>query len=309
MTSRWRKLGQLYVPRERGRHPKLRSHAANPLPIHLEGDVYRVFYCGRDSQNRSSIGAVDIDIAQRNVVNEHHLPFFEHGPPGSFFEAGISIGNCYAVDDAKYMLFMGWRTPPGEHWRGEIGRLRVSADLYLTLDGSQPLLGRDAIDPLSLSYPWVLARSPEEGYDMWYGSTLSWDAGNGEMLHVLQHARSRDGHRWCRKGLALPYALGHAQAFSRPAVLRDGNGRWEMWFSYRSGSGEKYRIGFARSDDGLHWSLDLAAAGISVSNHGWDSEMIEYPFVFDHAGARYLLYNGNSYGRSGFGLAILETSQ
>ncbi|MBB5866436.1 hypothetical protein [Xanthomonas sp. 3058] len=34
--------------------------------------------------------------------------------------------------------------------------------------------------------------------------------------------------------------------------------------------------------------------------------MIEYPFVFDHAGQRYMLYNGNDYGRSGFGLAVLE---
>jgi putative glycosyltransferase len=43
-----------------------------------------------------------------------------------------------------------------------------------------------------------------------------------------------------------------------------------------------------------------------VSLIGWDSEMIEYPFVFDHAGERYMLYNGNGYGKSGFGLAILN---
>ena len=48
--------------------------------------------------------------------------------------------------------------------------------------------------------------------------------------------------------------------------------------------------------------------GIDVSPAGWDSAMIEYPYVFDHGGARYLLYNGNDYGREGFGLAVLETS-
>jgi len=31
-----------------------------------------------------------------------------------------------------------------------------------------------------------------------------------------------------------------------------------------------------------------------------------YPYVFDHAGSRYMLYNGNGYGRTGFGIAILE---
>ncbi len=34
--------------------------------------------------------------------------------------------------------------------------------------------------------------------------------------------------------------------------------------------------------------------------------MIEYPFVFDHKCNRYMLYNGNSYGKTGFGLAVLE---
>jgi hypothetical protein len=31
-----------------------------------------------------------------------------------------------------------------------------------------------------------------------------------------------------------------------------------------------------------------------------------YPCVFDHGGDRFLLYNGNAYGRTGFGLARLE---
>jgi hypothetical protein len=34
--------------------------------------------------------------------------------------------------------------------------------------------------------------------------------------------------------------------------------------------------------------------------------MIEYPAVFDAGGRRYMLYNGNGYGRSGMGLAVLD---
>lgn len=79
-----------------------------------------------------------------------------------------------------------------------------------------------------------------------------------------------------------------------------------MWFSYRSGTGETYRIGYAISSDGKQWKLALNETGIDVSASGWDSEMIEYPFVFDHEGRRYMLYNGNGYGKTGFGLAVLE---
>lgn len=305
MTQYWKKLGQIYVPKESGLHPKLMSHAANPLPVHLDGDVYRVFFSGRDENNRSSVGAVDVDLVERKIINEHYQPFFEHGPVGSFFADGVSIGNCYEADGVRYMLFMGWQSPKNGHWRGDIGRLIVTPELTLELDGSGPFIGCDHLDPISLSYPWVWAR-PSGGYNMWYGSTLDWDAGNGEMLHVIQHASSGDGHHWHRSGLSVPYEIGRAQAFSRPTVIQNQDGGFEMWFSYRSGSGEKYRIGYASSENCLNWTLELDKSGIAVSNNGWDSEMIEYPFVFDHKGSRYMLYNGNGYGKTGFGLAVLD---
>ena len=303
MKQRWRKLGLLYCPPASGRHPALLTHAANPLPVPLGGDLYRVYYSGRDAANRSSVGAVDVDIVEGCVVQDHAEPFFEHGDPGSFFADGVSIGNCYQADGAAYMLFMGWKTPANAHWRGEIGRLRVHADGRLTLAGDAPFMGLSSVDPISLSYPWVL-RGDDGSYRMWYGSTMTWDAGNREMLHVLHGATSRDGHRWTREGLAVPYEIGRAQAFSRPTVVREASRGYSMWFSCRSGCGETYRIGYASSPDAVSWQLALDSAGIDVSPRGWDSEMIAYPFVQEHAGRRYMFYNGNGYGKSGFGLAV-----
>ena len=57
--------------------------------------------------------------------------------------------------------------------------------------------------------------------------------------------------------------------------------------------------------DGKTCKLALEEVGIDVSADGWDSEMIEYPFVFDYKGQRYMLYDGNGYGKTGFGLAVL----
>jgi hypothetical protein len=34
--------------------------------------------------------------------------------------------------------------------------------------------------------------------------------------------------------------------------------------------------------------------------------MIQYPHVFDHNGERYMLYIGNEYGKTDFGLAVLD---
>ena len=299
---RWQKLGRIFECR--GIHPRLASHAANPLAIRLQDDIYRIYYGARDEFNRTSVGAVDIDIEQRRIVEVHRRPFFQFGSKGSFYSHGVSIGSDYTVGGEHYILFMGWHIPHGGHWRGEIGRLRLGPEFEIVADPQAPLIALAGDDPISLSYPWVV--STNSGYTMWYGSTVTWDAGNGEMLHILKQARSSDGIVWRRTGRAIPYELNRAQAFSRPTVHVASGGNQEMWFSYRSGAGESYRIGYARSEDGEDWELDLESAGIDVSDAGWDSEMIEYPFVFVHKQRQYMLYNGNGYGLTGFGLAVRE---
>jgi hypothetical protein len=38
---------------------------------------------------------------------------------------------------------------------------------------------------------------------------------------------------------------------------------------------------------------------------GWDSEMMCYPNVFECNKDTYLIYNGNDFGKNGFGIAKL----
>jgi len=57
----------------------------------------------------------------------------------------------------------------------------------------------------------------------------------------------------------------------------------------------------------LEWKRFGKDPGIDVSANGWDSDMIEYPSIFDHRGKRYMLYAGNAFGREGFGIASFES--
>ena len=190
---KWTKLGRVYAAGDI--HPKLRSHSANPLAVFLRDDIYRIFFSGRDADNRSSVGYVDLDIVRLKVVNVCREPAFEHGPPGSFFSHGVSIGNCYEAGGRRYMVFMGWQIPSIGHWYGEIGRLEVAANLALCLDGDRPFMTLDDSDAVSLSYPWVTHDA--RGFRMWYGSTLTWDAspgGRGAMVATVP-PRSRSPPR------------------------------------------------------------------------------------------------------------------
>jgi len=297
----WKKLGQIYHCEAIDSY--LLSHASNPLAVHLKDDIYRVFFSGRDKKNKSSVGYVDIDIIKQKEISICQNALFKYGEENSFYSHGVSIGNMYQVQNKNYIQFMAWQIKDGGHWRGDIGKLQVGDDFdSLKLEPKEVYLGTDDEDKVSLSYSWVMF--DEDIYKMWYGSTIDWSSENGEMIHVIKYATSKDGNIWNKHGLAIPFEVGVAQAFSRPTVLKDEDG-YHMWYSYRSGNGTKYRIGYAHSLDGLEWKRK-EDSGLDVSKDGWDSEMICYPFVFEHKEKTYMLYNGNDYGKTGFGLAILE---
>ncbi len=85
-----------------------------------------------------------------------------------------------------------------------------------------------------------------------------------------------------------------------------------MYFVYREGldfrnsPGRGYRIGYAISEDLYNWERRDSQSGIQYSDSGWDSTMHHYPHVFQIDQKYYMTYNGNDFGRYGFGIAILE---
>jgi predicted GH43/DUF377 family glycosyl hydrolase len=86
-----------------------------------------------------------------------------------------------------------------------------------------------------------------------------------------------------------------------------------MYFSYRcalnfrKNKDRAYRIGYAFSDDLINWTRDDKNVGITFSEDGWDSNMLHYPHIFELDGKFYMLYNGNEFGRCGFGIAEMES--
>ena len=51
---------------------------------------------------------------------------------------------------------------------------------------------------------------------------------------------------------------------------------------------------------------DAPQTGIDPSDNpeSWDSKAVTYPYVFQHRDRRYMLFNGNEFGKTGFGMAI-----
>lgn len=281
------------------------THSSNPTAIPLGGNLYRVFYSARDESNRSIVRAFDLDVDGLSVVDQLQENVFDSLMPGSYYQDGVGLGGAVLENDSWVIYFMGWRNPGGrQHWRGEIGRLELDLTLQKGIvRGADPAVGISESDPVSLSYPGFL-RLSESHVEMWYGTTISWDAGNGEMLHVLRSCLRSCNGVWEPQEFALSHSIGSMQAFSRPTFLVGDSGSVEMYFSYRGSPPDRYKIGRAVSTDcGNTWSDPQPVANLT-SGYSWDSEMQEYPFVFVHNGTPLMLYNGNQYGFSGIGLSV-----
>ena len=284
----------------------MHSHAAVPIAEPLEGDLLRIYFSARDTSNRSHTGHLVIDIAcPHRILDLSSSPTLSPGRIGEFDDSGAMATWLTKTEQSRFMYYIGWNLGVTVPFRNSIG-LAIGNDRgEFVRIAAGPIVDRSMREPHFCGSCCVL---PDNGqWKMWYVSCTEWSLKSGRPKHRyhIKYAESNDGIHWVRDGLvAIDYADDEEYAISRPSVIRDRDG-WKMWYSYR---GDSYRIGYAESDDGTHWHRRDDLAGIDVSPLGWDSEMIAYPFVFDHKGQRYLLYNGNDYGKSGLGLAILERS-
>jgi hypothetical protein len=300
MGPRWRKLGRIFAAD--GSRPWLHSHAANPVALPLDDRHIRVYFSSHDAQKRSSIAWFEIDLERpAAILRTAEQPVLEPGAPGLFDDSGTSLG-CVVPDGGELLLYyVGWNLGVTVPWRNSIGLAVGDADgLTFRKHGRAPVLDRSDADPFSLSYPWVLREGGR--FRMWYGSNLTWGPTIDSMTHAIRCAESADGRHWRPGPQVLGPAGGSETALARPCVLREPE-RYRMWYSRR---GQSYRIGYAESRDGLSWVRRDELAGIDVSASGWDADMVCYPHVFTARGQHFLLYNGNGYGASGIGLAVLE---
>ncbi len=309
---KWKKLKRLFVTE--GQAEWMLSHASNPFVETLPDEKWLVYFSSRDSLNRSHIVAIIINPYKDYKIEAlSPRPILSPGHIGLFDDSGASMGCLIHKEGKRYLYYLGWNLRVTVPWQNSIG-LAISEVFdsqgfpIFEKYSPAPLLDRSKEDPYSLSYPIILRDA--EMYKMWYGSNLNWGKRIEEMHHVIKYAESIDGVIWKREGkIAIETIYPSEYAISRPCVIKENN-MYKMWYSYRGrGTIQTYRIGYAESLDGIHWVRKDDLVGIDVSETGWDSEMICYPYVFDWRGERYMLYNGNQYGKTGFGLAILEKTQ
>ena len=301
--QKWRKLGKIFEVDNN--FEWMKTHATCPFAYYLEKDIFRIFFSCRDIRGYSHGAWIDIDLNNDfKILKISQKPILEPGDIGLFDDAGVVPFKIVKHEKMLYLYYSGWtlkRTVPFDFHIG----LAKSFDINnkFTKHSKIPILDRTENEPYLIGAPFVL--KDNKTWKMWYISGDKWI--KDRHYYSIKYAYSKDGIHWSREGIkCIDYSNEFEYAFARPFVLKEDN-IYKMWYSFRAQKNiDTYRIGYAESEDGIHWIRKDSEVGIDVSEEGWDSEMICYPFVFDHKGERYMLYNGNGYGKSGIGLAVLE---
>ena len=302
---KWIKKGLIFEPK--GNFYWMLTHAAVPTADIIVGDLYRIYFATRDRDNRSYTAYIEIDIKNpKEILYISENPVLKPGALGTFDDSGAMVSLIVNHEGKKYLYYAGWNLGVTVPFRNSIG-LAISQDGGKTFDkySEGPIIDRNIIEPYFVGNPSVII--DENVWKMWYLSCVKWVMENDKPKHYyhIKYAESKDGINWDRRGIVcIDFKSKEEYAISRPCVIKE-DGTYKMWYSYRGGR-DTYRIGYAESADGIMWERKDEEAGIDVSESGWDSEMICYPWVFEHKGKKYMLYNGNSYGKTGFGYAILK---
>jgi hypothetical protein len=308
---RWVKQGLVFVPSGQGGW--INSHAQMPV-VHVRGDSLRIYFSTRPTAGVSLPAFVDVDMEHPSrVLGIAERPLLGLSPPGSFDEHGIMPAMLVEREGEIVLYYTGWSRLAGKAPYNNSSGVAVSRDGGTTFERlfHGPVLTRAPREPFSATLSWIWVDSAGL-WHMWYSTGINWVQGDDRMepVYVICQAWSRDGIDWIRDARPVVEPASPLEAQSRPTILHR-NGVWHMWFCHRGSrqfrDGESaYRMGYARSTDLRTWERDDQAAGIDVSESGWDSKMLAYPCVVTTPGAVLMFYNGNGFGVTGFGWAKLE---
>lgn len=306
----WEKKGLLFKVDDY-KNEFIKSHASIPFAYHLKENVFRIYFSSRNENGKSLPYFIDAEVDNGNIklVGDVVGPLIDLGNLGSFDDSGIMPSCLVRKEELLYMYYIGWNPQVTVSYRLSIG-LAISKDNGLTFTkySEGPICDRSINEPYFNTAPFVLLEN--EKWKMWYISCTNWTIINEypEPSYHIKYAESDDGINWNKEGIICLDYDENAEALGRPSVFKMDN-QFVMYFSYRKINEYRtsaiagYKIGLAVSSNGTDWKKEYDKAGISLSKEGWDNSMIEYCHVFEHDGIQYMIYNGNDFGKEGFGYA------
>lgn len=294
-----------------------KTYAVGPVVDIVSDDIWRIFYTTRDLNNRSRPSYIEVEAGNpANVLYVHDKPLLNVGKIGTFDDCGVSVLSLLDYEGKKYMYYLGWTVRNTVSYHNSIG-LAISEDGGKTFSkfSEGPLVSPTHKEPYCNGASYTMLEG--DLFRLWYTSFVGWEAHDGhpEPLYNIKYAESKNGIDWERNQIiSVDFIDDKKGGIARPSVLKE-DGIYKMWYTYRgeadyrTNKDHSYRIGYAESKDGKVFTRMDDKVGINVSEEGWDSIMQTYPHVIEYNDQYWMFYNGNTFGKSGFGYAVFEKGE
>ena len=283
------------------------THAQVPTPYVMD-DRIRVFISGRVDKI-SHVFSLDISPPPDfEIISINKDPvFLPNKNIGTFDDEGV-MPSCFirGPGDDIYFFYSGWNsrnTIPYHNSTGIAKYEEQSNTISRLYDG--PVLERNYLHPYLAVTPCVWTEGGK--YKTLYVSGLSWKYGTDryEPIYVIKEAISNNLLDWERSiNQAVP-SFFENECFANPTVHGAGDNQLIMFcsrnaFDFRNDPNNSYKLGVARrrGEDIVREPINWIGAPSLV-----EVQMQCYPSFIEWDGKLYVIYNGNSFGLTGFGIA------
>lgn len=298
----WEKQGLIY--NYTGELDWAKHSFTKPSPFMRKNGVLRVFGGFRDENGISRIGYVDLDSKNlKNVLGVSKNPLVDIGKPGTFDDNGVVPTCAFNYNNKVYLYYEGYQLANKVKFLSYTG-LAISdndGDTF-TKYSETPVTERINEELLIRAIHCVIPEGNK--LNVWYTAGSSFEK-VGETYHPSYNIRfitSDNGLSYPNAGKVVLDIQGDEYRVGKPFVFKK-EGVYHMYYSVATKS-SPYRINSAYSNDGINFIRNSDEV-IKVSEDGWDSKMICYPYVIQIHGEWILFYNGNNFGQTGFGYAVL----
>ncbi len=310
---RWEKKG--FIFNSDGKYDWSRSYAGGPIVDMISDKVWRIYYTTRDAENHSRPSYIEVEAGNpKNILYVHDKPLLDLGKIGTFDDCGVSVLSTLDYQDKKYMYYLGWTVRNTVSYHNSLG-LAISEDGGKTFRkfSEGPLLSPTYKEPYCNGASFTMLDG--DVWRLWYTSFVGWEVydNHPEPLYNIKYAESKNGIDWERNQIvSVDFVDKNLKGgIARPSVMKE-NDVYKMWYTYRgaydyrTNRDHSYRIGYAESKDGKVFVRMDDKMEIDLSDEGWDSIMMTYPHVIKYDGKYWMFYNGNTFGKTGFGYAVSE---
>lgn len=317
---KWDKLGHLFDPTQHKLSQGCDCYAKSPQALVFDDYVRIYFSAQKKTPNGKYVSIpqfVDFDKGLSRMLGLSCEPVIALGNLGEFDEHGIFPFNVLKHEGKVLAFTSGWSRRTSVSIEMSIG-LAVSDNggrSFVKHGSGGPVMAASHNEPFLVGDPFV--RHLNGLFHMWYIFGTKWErptpTAEAERFYHIAHATSSDGIDWKRDGVAIIPKKSVNECQALPTVFFRA-GVYHMYFCYRDAfdfrqnRNNAYRLGYAWSHDLVNWTRDDDAGGLDVSAQGWDSDMMCYPNAFECDGEIYMLYNGNEFGKHGFGIARLSNA-